>query len=321
MERFGTRRDVLSRHRSHGARPGARRRKMATVQKTMSEKHTIAYEKLIIGPVTTVMEMSLGGHWLEMLKVQKQSGTYTSYTQACRSMWNDLGFMMFYKGFWPAGVFQGCYKGLPVLFVQGEMKYQFNKRGIAGQTADIAAGVTAGMVQGAMVSPTQRVKVLVATNKEAGAVSLDVVRKVVAQEGFQTLFKGTGVMMARRGVDWGVRFYGKGLATAYLKKGKKPGEKLSALEQFGAGLFGGAFSALNQPLDVWVANSQKHREKPISAVECFYELNAEARKKGFFSVWFRGVDMRLVHSSYHSAFLMGLGGFIADAYRSRVTKK
>eukprot|EP00968_Pinguiococcus_pyrenoidosus_P026400 scaffold7075_cov274-Pinguiococcus_pyrenoidosus.AAC.22 len=111
------------------------------------KKRVVAYEKLVIGPVTTVGEMVMGGHWLEMLKVQKQAGTYKSYGAAAAHMWKDLGFYGFYKGFWPAGFFQGCYKGIPVLFVQGEVKYMLNERNFMGQKADVAAGVTAGVVQ------------------------------------------------------------------------------------------------------------------------------------------------------------------------------
>ena len=48
--------------------------------------------------------------------------------------------------------------------------------------ADDAAGVGAGMLQGAMVAPTQRLKSIVATNKEAGAVATGVIRNVVAVE-------------------------------------------------------------------------------------------------------------------------------------------
>ena len=71
------------------------------------KKHEIQYEKLVIGPVTTVGEMLMGGHWLEMLKIQRQAGTYPSYTAAARHMWTELGIAGFYKGFWPMGFVQG----------------------------------------------------------------------------------------------------------------------------------------------------------------------------------------------------------------------
>ena len=44
------------------------------------------------GPITTVGEMMMGGHWMEMLKVQRQSGTYPNYAAAARHMWQQLGF-------------------------------------------------------------------------------------------------------------------------------------------------------------------------------------------------------------------------------------
>lgn len=131
----------------------------------------------------------MGGHWLEMLKVQRQAGTYPSYFAAARHMWSELGLAGFYKGFWPWGFAQGCYKGLPVLFTQGEVKYRLQMSGVDAKQANVAAGVTAGMVQGAMVAPTQRLKTIVGTNVNAGAVSTDLIAKVVREEGISTVFK------------------------------------------------------------------------------------------------------------------------------------
>ena len=76
--------------------------------------------------------------------------------------------------------------------------------------------------------------------------------------------------MARRGVDWEFDSTVRVLRERYFKKGKAPGEKLTIFENFATGFFGGAFSAFNHPLDVWVANCQKHREgthKCISSLE------------------------------------------------------
>lgn len=128
-------------------------------------------------------------------------------------MWRQLGFRGFYKGFWPFGFIQGCYKGLPVLFTQSEMKYRYALWGISPYYANTFAGVTAGVVQGAMVAPTQRLKSIIGTNPKAGAVSTQMITDTIAREGISTVFRGTGVMMARRGVDWGIRFYGKGKST------------------------------------------------------------------------------------------------------------
>ena len=258
------------------------------------------YDKLIIGPITTVGEMLMGGHWLEMLKVQRQAGTYPSYTAAARHMWQQLGIAGFYKGFFPFGALQGCYKGLPVLFTQDVVKQRLLSDGVDKRSAGVYAGVIAGMVQGFFVAPTQRLKSLIATNPEAGAVSTGVIRQVVEKEGVQTVMKGTTATVFRRGVDWGLRFYGKELFERFLVQRKlRRGEsgKLSAAESFAAGIFGGAFSALNQPLDVFVANTQKHRVQPLSAMGVAAELMAEARVKGFFAVFYRGVAMRCIHSS------------------------
>lgn len=135
-----------------------------------------------------------------------------------------------------------------MLFVKSEMQYRLESAGMQGQRVDVVAGITAGVVQGAMVAPTQRVKLIVATNVDAGAVSFNLVRQTVAMEGIGTLFRarGTGVMCARRGIDWGLRFYGSRLAKDFFVGRKAAGEdkSLTFYESFAAGLFGGAFSAL-----------------------------------------------------------------------------
>ena len=46
------------------------------------KKHRVPFEKLIIGPITVVGEMMSGGHWMEMLKIQRQAATYGSYGEA-----------------------------------------------------------------------------------------------------------------------------------------------------------------------------------------------------------------------------------------------
>lgn len=302
----------------------------------------------------------MGGHWLEMLKVQRQAGTYPSYLAAAQHMWKELGFAGFYKGFVPWGFAQGCYKGLPVLFTQGEVKRRLVEAGLDAKSSNIFAGVSAGMLQGAMIAPTQRLKTIVGTNKAAGAVSTDLIRQVVRDEGWRTIFKaralerrgraarslraraarqparahplpnprarllcrpalpqGTGVMVVRRGVDWGLRFYGKGLSDSFFLAQKPEGaKKLTVSESFLSGIFGGAFSGINQPLDVWVANCQKHRAVPLSAGGVLSELLAESRVKGFFPVFFRGIEMRILHSSYHTAWMAGLGQYIFDVYKA-----
>jgi hypothetical protein len=125
-------------------------------------------------------------------------------------------------------------------------------------------------------------------------------------------------MVMRRGVDWGLRFYGKGLSDQFFLAQKPEGapKKLTATEAFMSGVFGGAFSGINQPLDVWVANCQKHRPVPLSAGGVLAELIAESRVKGFFAVFFRGIEMRIIHSSYHTAWMAGLGQYIFDVYKA-----
>lgn len=264
--------------------------------------------------------MMMGGHWLEMLKVQRQAGTYPSYGAAARHMWQQLGIAGFYKGFFPYGALQGLYKGVPVLFTQDVVKRRLVSGGWDQRYAGVGAGVAAGMVQGAFVAPTQRLKSMIATNPEAGAMSTGLIAQVIKTEGVQTVFKGTSATVVRRGIDWGMRFYGKELFERVLRARKKANgqsEKLSAAESFAAGLFGGLCCSINHPLDVFVANLQKHRVLPLSPGGVAAELMAEARAKGFFAVFYRGVAMRCLHASYHTAWMAGLGGYISEMWHAR----
>ena len=91
---------------------------------------------------------------------------------------------------------------------------------------------------------------------------------------------------------------------------------MTVVENFATGFFGGAFSAFNHPLDVWVANCQKHREgRDVGAFRVLKDLMAEARANGFVKVWFRGVEMRVLHSAYHTAWMTGLGAVMYESYR------
>jgi hypothetical protein len=115
-----------------------------------------ALAKLVVGPTMALAEMSMLGHWMEMLKILKQSGVYNktladvgkeaSYGQIARQLWREEGWLSLYRGFAPWGVIQ-CVKGVPVLFIQAESSFHLQKRGVDRHQAEIAAGFLGGAGQ------------------------------------------------------------------------------------------------------------------------------------------------------------------------------
>lgn len=225
-----------------------------------------AFEKLLIGPAMVFGEMITGGHYLEVLRIGKQTvvghGAAPSYWNLHTSYVNQSGFVgAFYRGFLPWGLIQ-CAKGVPVLFVQHESMYQL--RAVGGWSkgsAEKASGFIGGFAQAIFVNPFQKVKVSVVACDSMNALSpFQVVHQVVKQHGFRSLYDGVGPMILRRSFDWGIRFGVSSEVKNWVVEqkhatGQKP--ELTTLELLACGVIGGAVSALTHPIDNIITNSQK----------------------------------------------------------------
>eukprot|EP01116_Phalansterium_solitarium_P002799 TRINITY_DN13072_c0_g1_i1.p2 TRINITY_DN13072_c0_g1~~TRINITY_DN13072_c0_g1_i1.p2 ORF type:complete len:298 (+),score=51.17 TRINITY_DN13072_c0_g1_i1:138-1031(+) len=282
------------------------------------------FEKLVIGPLMVFGEMSTGGHYMEMLKIMKQSkgGSYFSHAN---KLWIDEGVLGFYKGFMPWGFIQIA-KGIPVLFIQAECDHYFKQWGVHGKTAEVLSGVLGGMGQGIFMTPTQRLKTIVMTDPKyegAGApktvgealkATTYVAGEVVKKEGWGTLMKGLGPMMGKRGFDWGFRFWGIGVAKSYLTR-DDPKRPLGVLEKMGVGFFGGLVSTATMPLDTWVANCQKASKKlpdgtviKANAIQVAQDMWRTRGVSAFVSGW----NMRVLHAGYHTMWMYSIGSLISD---------
>jgi hypothetical protein len=181
-----------------------------------------SYENLVIGPVVVFGEMATGGHFLESLKIAKQAHASSSYRQIVGDMYRQHGLVRtFYRGFLPWGALQSV-KGLPLLFVKEEISRYSRSKGGDKKTADLLGGIAGGMSQSVFITPTQRMKTVALTNR--GEAPLASIRAAVALEGPATPFRGMGPMVAKRGTDWGIRFYAMSWATEYLMD--RPGSQL-----------------------------------------------------------------------------------------------
>jgi len=168
------------------------------------------FEKLLIGPICVCGEMLTGGHYLEVLRIGKQTlpGTSTqSYGSLHKQYVKQSGFIgAFYRGMYPWGVMQ-CVKGIPVLFVQAESQYQLTKIGLDKNFTEPLSGVAGGVAQALFVCPSQKLKVVVVSDPVLNAMPpLAALKSVIKANGVTSLMDGLLPMMVRRGLDWMIRF-------------------------------------------------------------------------------------------------------------------
>ena len=114
-------------------------------------------------------------------------------------------------------------------------------------------------------------------------------------------------MMVRRGIDWSTRFYGVGLMSNYM--GKRL-DQMSLREKMMSGCFGGLLSGFTVPLDVLISKTQRANVNKSS-----YKIMREQINKNGYGIFTRGYLIKVVHACYHTAFMVGLGGYISDKFR------
>lgn len=275
----------------------------------MSEQNRIRppFEKIVIGPILELGSMLSLGHYMESLKIAKQSSGL-SYKRIAINNWKLDGIFSIYRGFFPFGLLQ-MGKGLPVLFTQGEVKYQLDKSGynLSNNKKNIISGISAGITQSFVLTPLQRLKTIAITDTNSyGFNSFSILKDLIKNEGLSSLYKGLGPMMYKRSIDWGIRFGTMSLIETQFKKTRGQDYNLTNYEKIISGFTCGMVSCISIPLDVWLANSQKYNTNSNSSYEVIKDL---INKEGFKSLT-RGLGMRIIHSGYHSAWIIGVGSII-----------
>lgn len=275
------------------------------------------YEKIVIGPFTILCEMVLGGHYIETLKIKKQSSN-ASYPRIVTDIWKQYKMKGFYIGFWPWSAFQ-ITKGLPVLFVQAETKNMMDTyTSLSSSQSQLLSGVLGGMSQGVFVTPTQRLKTIIMTRKmtTSSQTSLQLVKEFYKKEGLRTFFKGLTPMIIRRGFDWGIRFY----CFHYIqnkilehRRKKKPTYQLRLLDTMMSGFGAGFLATATTPIDTCIAESQKYTKKSNrkSLFQIIRHIHGTYGYRGFM----RGWCVRVLHSCYHTLWVCGVGSAIFSRLR------
>lgn len=145
------------------------------------------------------------------------------------------------------------------------------------------------------------------------------IRTITQQNGVTSLYDGVFAMMMRRSLDWGIRWTVSAEAKKHVieqKRARNESEELTWAELVGCGVIGGAVSAVTHPLDNVITNSQKplpagaKRDLLSVARRMFHENGARA--------FTRGWEIKVVDSTYHMAWMYGIGTVVYESMRKSV---
>ena len=273
------------------------------------------------GAVTIVFECA-GGHFIEFLKIAKQTST-DSYLEIARKVTSTKGFAGTLDGFFPWGAMQAVAKGSVFSFGQAySMKVMHDWTGVSKDTRTVLSGGIGGLVQGVAMSPLLLLKTRVMTDpvfRTSGGIvatavaSFRVGGRIIANEGPATLFKGVTVFSLKRALDWTTRYLFVVMCENALRS--SPGAKLSDLEVVAATLVGGSLSALSTiPMDVMVAGKQSAGSagKKVGVIETFQAQLREKGVGGMMAFATRGLAARCIHVALTTLMMKSMTTVVYD---------
>ncbi|KAJ0412696.1 hypothetical protein ATCC90586_002326 [Pythium insidiosum] len=301
-----------------------------SVQATKSERPGV---KLVIGAgVTVVYEFALG-HFLEFIKIMKQTRPTESYATLAREIVQSKGIVGIWDGFFPWGAIQGVAKG--AVFAWGhaltkQTLQPFVDDGkVRNNVAEVIAGGMGGGFQGFVLSPTLLLKTRVMTDPifrqnmtpaETTLKSFQVGMKVIQNEGIAALMKGSVVFSMKRVADWSTRFFFSVQSEEIFFKHGDPNKKLTNGEKMAASLLGGVGSTFcTLPIDVMVAQIQQASKAgaKVSVLETFqseFKRGGIKQVAGFATT---GFVPRLAHVCFTTMIMKTATSIVYEAYESR----
>ena len=273
------------------------------------------YVKSIVSGVAVVGEMTLGGLFLENLKMEKQR-TSKPYPFLARQMLSQ-GIKGFEAGLVPWGIIIGLGKGTSLGLAHSTIKNKCAQHDISPSTTTYLAGFGAGGFQGACISPLMlartRVNEVIATRPKAGTwgeeikMSTSVLNTVIKKEGLYSLFNGMGATVMKRSFDWGLRFGIKSHIETYIHKYDYNMSPTTV--SLGSAFTSGALSALiTTPVDRVIPLLQSSNGTGVGTL-----LKEKISTEGY-STLFRGYGIRAIHTGWHTTFAI----FVADALYKKV---
>lgn len=288
-----------------------------------TEPESPAAKFVIGGTVTVLFEAFFGGHFLEFLKIAKQTSN-DSYVTIARRITAEKGFIGTLDGFMPWGALQCLVKGAVFSFGQAQAMYLLHDNSVLGPGATtVLTGGIGGFVQGVVMSPLLLLKTRVMTDAsfrkgssawQSTLASSAIGMRVIREEGVLALSKGMGVFAFKRFLDWTTRFAFVELVENAVK-GEDKKQKLGRGTRMLCGLAGGCLSALATiPVDVTVAMTQAANKagQKVSVIE----LYREKMREGFgetLRMSTRGLAARCAHVALTTMLMKDITSYVYSA--------
>lgn len=285
---------------------------------TMNKKPVLAtssgsaLEKFLVGGTVAWTYEFVLGHFLEFVKIAKQTNHTKSYMELTKEMVGKKGIVGVWDGFFPWGSLQAVAKGAVFSSAHIAARQQLQplvKNGtLPSQVAEVIAGGIGGGFQGLVLSPLLLLKTRVMTDPifrnnmtmwQTCVGSTNVGMSLIRKEGPAALMKGSMMFSVKRVADWSTR-YMFAEAFEYGLQSRHPNEKLSQTEKVISSFMGGALSTVATiPMDVMVAQIQQASKagQKVSAIDAFKAQMKEGGIGAVVSFSMRGLVARVGHVS------------------------
>jgi len=289
---------------------------------------------LLGGSVAWGYEFVLG-HYLEFLKIAKQTQYHKSYAELTREMVSKKGFKGVWDGFFPWGTIQAIAKGAVFssahIAMRNSLQPYVKEKKIPSQVAEVIAGGVGGGFQGLVLSPLLLLKTRVMTDPifrqnmslwQTTVGSTRVGMQVIQREGISALMKGSIMFSGKRVADWSTRYmFAEGFEA--LIHSTHPNTKLSTSEKALSSFLGGAASTVATiPMDVMVAQIQQASKagQKVSAVEAFRTQMREGGLGAVLTFSTRGLIARIGHVSLTTVIMKTGTEWVFNTYNAYVSK-
>lgn len=279
----------------------------------MNDNQKIILKGMCSG-TSVLMEMGSLGLFLENVKLEKQR-TSKPYPIIMKNLLNQ-GLKGYWSGFVPWGVSLGFSKG----FILGYSKKYFDDlygKKLTPYYANILAGISAGGIQGAFMSPLllartrvnqhmmERIKnnpYLKTSMIQEMKISSQILNNELKREGFKFIFTGMPVMIFKRCLDWGSRFFIMGIVRENIMRIKKI-DKLNDFDKIWTAYFSGILSvSFCQPIDRLMPIIQ---QKSNDGLGIMARIANKIKTEGILTMY-RGWGIRSIQTGWHTMFAVVL---------------
>jgi hypothetical protein len=271
------------------------------------------------------------GHYLEFLKIAKQTQHTKSYAQLTRAMVAQKGLVGVLDGYFPWGSLQAIAKGAVFgaahASARSSLQPLIDNKTLPAPVVEVLAGGIGGGFQGLVLSPLLLLKTRVMTDpvfRGSGTVwqttvaSTQVGLNVVRKEGVAALMKGSIMFSGKRVLDWSTRYmFAEGFERGF--QSTHPAQKLSNFEKASSSFLGGAASTLATiPMDVMVAQIQQASKagQKVSAVDAFRAQLKEGGVAQVVAFSTRGLVARVAHVSLTTALMKTGSTYVYHAWEN-----